>query len=127
MMNTIILVFVGGAVGAMVREFLMLGIPNLSEGFPISVLVANVAASFLLGLSTSLYKKGSLSEDVNTLVSTGIMGGLSTFSTFVYGAYVLMAGGAANMVSASLYLLISVVMGYLAILLGLRLGGKSSV
>ncbi|OYR21054.1 CrcB family protein [Brucella thiophenivorans] len=124
MINTIIFVFVGGAVGAMLREFLMLGVPNLSDGIPMSILVANVVASFLLGLTTSLYQKGTLSQGVNTLVATGIMGGLSTFSSFVYGAYVLMSGSTAGMMSALLYLALSIVLGYIAVVLGLRLGNR---
>ncbi|WP_421566313.1 CrcB family protein [Ochrobactrum sp. EDr1-4] len=124
MINTIIFVFVGGAVGAMAREFLMLVVPNLSDGIPMSILVANVVASFLLGLTTSLYHKGTLSQGVNTLVATGIMGGLSTFSSFVYGAYVLMSGSTAGMMSALLYLALSIVLGYIAVVLGLRLGNR---
>lgn len=124
MINTIIFVFIGGAVGAMAREFLMLGVPNLSDGIPMSILVANVVASFLLGLTTSLYQKGTLSQAANTLIATGIMGGLSTFSSFVYGAYVLMSGYAAGMLSALLYLLLSIVLGYMAVVLGLRLGHR---
>lgn len=125
MINTIIFIFIGGAIGAMAREFLMLGVPNLSDGIPMSILVANVVASFLLGLTTSLYQKGTLSQAANTLIATGIMGGLSTFSSFVYGAYVLMSGSAAGMLSALLYLLLSIVLGYMAVVLGLRLGHRS--
>lgn len=124
MINTIIFVFVGGAVGAMLREFLMLGVPNLSDGIPMSILVANVVASFLLGLTTNFYQKGTLSKGVNTLVATGIMGGLSTFSSFVYGAYVLMSGSTVGMISALLYLALSIVLGYIAVVLGLRLGNR---
>lgn len=124
MINTIIFVFAGGALGAMAREFLMLGVPTLSDGIPMSILVANVVASFLLGLTTSLYQKGTLSQDVNTLVATGIMGGLSTFSSFVYGAYVLMSGSTAGMLTALLYLALSIVLGYIAVVLGMRLGNR---
>ena len=126
MINTIILVFVGGAIGAMLREFLMLGVPALSDGIPVSILVANIVASFLLGLATGLYKKGTLSSEVDTLVATGMMGGLSTFSSFVYGAYVLMSGSTAGLVSALAYLVLSIVIGYFAVLLGLRIGDRSN-
>ncbi|WP_374834030.1 CrcB family protein [Paenochrobactrum pullorum] len=126
MINTIILVFIGGAVGAMLREFLMLGVPNLSNGIPMSILVANVVASFLLGLATGLYKKGILSSGVNTLLATGVMGGLSTFSSFVYGAYVLMSGSTAGVVPAIAYLVLSIVIGYVAVLLGLRIGDRNN-
>ncbi|BCP55709.1 putative fluoride ion transporter CrcB 2 [Kaistia sp. 32K] len=123
MINAIVLVFVGGALGAMVREFLMLGVPDLSDGFPTSILAANVVAAFLLGLVTGLHNRKSVSDDVNTLVATGIMGGLSTFSSFVYGSYVLMSETTSGAVVAVLYLVVSLVAGYAAVEAGLKLGG----
>ncbi len=122
MINLVILVFVGGAIGAMAREFLMLGVPNLSDGFPMAILVANVVAAFLLGLVTGLHKRRAVSDDVNTMVGTGIMGGLSTFSSFVYGSFVLMSASVSAAAVAILYLLVSLALGYGAVRLGLRLG-----
>jgi len=122
MINLVILVFVGGAIGAMAREFLMLGVPNLSDGFPMAILVANVVAAFLLGLVTGLHKRRAVSDDVNTMVGTGIMGGLSTFSSFVYGSFVLMSASVSGAVLAIVYLLVSLLLGYGAVRLGLRLG-----
>lgn len=122
MINLVILVFVGGAIGAMAREFLMLGVPNLSDGFPMAILVANVVAAFLLGLVTGLHKRRAVSDDVNTMVGTGIMGGLSTFSSFVYGSFVLMSASASAAAVAIVYLLVSLVLGYGAVRLGLKLG-----
>jgi len=125
MINTIILVFLGGAVGAVLRELLMLGVPNLADGIPLSILLANIVASFLLGLASGLFQKGILSADVNLLISTGVMGGLSTFSSFVFGAFVLMSGSVHGMFSAVIYLTISIILGYVAVLGGLRLTGAS--
>jgi len=127
MINLIILVFVGGAIGAMVREFLMLGVPDLADGFPMSILVANVVAAFLLGIVTGMHNRRAVSDDVNTMVGTGIMGGLSTFSSFVYGAFVLMtASSTSGAVVAIVYVLISLVLGYGAVLLGLKLGERGA-
>lgn len=116
------LVFVGGAIGAMGREFLMLGVPDLHDGFPLPIFVANIAAAFLLGLVTGLHNRGRVNDDINTLVATGIMGGLSTFSSFVYGSYILMSGSMAGAFVAIAYLLISVAVGYGALLAGLKAG-----
>jgi CrcB protein len=124
--NLVILVFVGGAIGAMAREFLMLGVPNLSDGFPMAILVANIVAAFLLGVVTGLHKRRVVSEDVNTMVGTGIMGGLSTFSSFAYGAVVLMTASASGAAIAILYVLVSLVLGYGAVWLGLRLGERGA-
>jgi len=122
MFKIALLVFIGGAIGAMGREFLMLGVPNLYDGFPMPIFVANIVAALLLGLVTGLTNKGRANSDVNTLIATGMMGGLSTFSSFVYGSYVLMSGSMAGAFVALIYLLISIVGGYVALLAGLKAG-----
>lgn len=126
MINLVILVFVGGAIGAMLREFLMLGVPNLADGFPMAILVANIVAAFLLGLVTGMHKRRVVSDEVNTMVGTGIMGGLSTFSSFVYGSVVLMTASTSGAAVAILYVLVSLVLGYGAVLLGLKLGERGA-
>lgn len=57
MLDIIILVVIGGAFGAMTREFIMLMVPPLTDGFPLDILVANVVACFLLGTVTALYAR----------------------------------------------------------------------
>ena len=96
MVDVVILVFVGGALGAMLREFSMLMVPNLADNFPLDILVANLLAAFLLGLVTGLHRRQIVSEGAEMLVGTGIAGGLSTFSSFVYGAVVLMSASTNN-------------------------------
>jgi CrcB protein len=126
MINVIILVFVGGAIGAMAREFLMLGVPDLHDGFPMAILVANLIAAFLLGLVTGLHQRKIVSDDVNTLVGTGIMGGLSTFSSFVYGALVLMTASTVGAAVAIVYVIVSLVLGYGAAMIGMRIGNRGA-
>ena len=126
MVNVVILVFVGGALGAMLREFIMLMVPNLADNFPLDILVANLVAALLLGLVTALHRRQVVSEDAEMLVGTGIAGGLSTFSSFAYGAVVLMSVSTASAVVASVYVVISLVLGYIAVTVGLKLGGQGS-
>jgi fluoride exporter len=121
-----IAVFVGGAVGSILREFTMLMVPNLADGFPMDILVANLVATFLLALVTALHRRQIVSDRTNILIGTGIMGGLSTFSSFVYGAVVLMSASTASAVVASVYVVISLVLGYIAVAVGLKLGGQDS-
>lgn len=123
MFNTIILVFLGGAVGAVARELLMLTLPDLADGFPLSIFVANIVASFLLGVASGLFEKGVLGQNANLFIATGVMGGLSTFSSFVFGGYVLMTGELNGMSVAVTYLIASVVIGAFALLGGARLTG----
>ena len=126
MLNAIILVFVGGAVGAVLRELLMLSVPSLSDGFPMDIFVANIVASFLLGLITGLHNRRAVSDDVSTLVGTGIMGGLSTFSSFAYGSVVLMSASAAAAGVAAAYVIISLIVGFVAVAAGMKLGEMRS-
>jgi CrcB protein len=121
-----IVVFVGGAVGSTLREFIMLMVPNLADGFPLDILVANLVATFLLALVTALHRRQIVSDKTNMLIGTGIMGGLSTFSSFAYGAVVLMSASTASAVVASVYVVISLVLGYIAVAVGLKLGGQGS-
>src|ERR1700746_3476159 len=106
----------------MLREFTMLMMPNPADKFPLDILVANLAAAFLLGLVTALHRRQIVSDGAEMLVGTGIAGGLSTFSSFAYGAVVLMSASTASAVVASFYVVISLVLGYVAITVGLKLG-----
>jgi fluoride exporter len=121
-----IVVFVGGAVGSTLREFIMLMVPNLADGFPLDILVANLVATFLLALVTALHRRQIVSDKTNMLIGTGIMGGLSTFSSFAYGTVVLMSTSTASAVVASFYVVISLVLGYIAVVVGLKLGGQGT-
>ena len=123
MLNMIILIFVGGAFGAMCREFVMLSVPRLADGFPMDIFVANIIAAFLLGLATSLFKKDIINQYVHLMVGTGIMGGLSTFSSFVFGAVEMMKNPTGVLVSIC-YLVISLIVGFIAVELGLMVGPK---
>ena len=125
MVNFVILVMVGGGLGAMLREFVMLMVPNPVNGFPLDILAANLLAAFLLGLVTALHRRQILSDDVNMLLGVGIMGGMSTFSSFVYGSVVLMHASIASAVVALVYVVVSLLLGYLAIVVGDKLGGRA--
>jgi fluoride exporter len=120
----VLLVFAGGALGAMVREFLMLMVPTLSRGFPLDILVANLVAAFLLGLAAALHGRKVASDGVYALIGTGITGGLSTFSSFAYGSSVLMTRSLTGSIVALAYVVISLVMGYIAVIAGIRIGQK---
>ena len=122
MVNFVILVMVGGGLGAMLREFTMLMVPNPVDGFPLDILVANLLAASLLGLVTALHRRQILSDDVYMLLGAGIMGGMSTFSSFAYGSVVLMHASIASAVVALVYVVVSLVLGYFAIIVGDKLG-----
>ncbi|MGH6624045.1 MAG: CrcB family protein [Burkholderiaceae bacterium] len=121
----VLLVFIGGAVGATSREFLMWLVPTLSHGFPLDILVANVVASLLIGFSTDRHNRKVINDGWHLMVTTGIMGGLSTFSSFAYATSVLMKASMTSALVAAAYVLISLVMGYVAVMVGLKIGGAN--
>jgi len=124
MLITVILVFAGGAFGAVLREAFMLGVPKLSDGFPLDIFLANVLASFLIGVVAALHARGKLGTHANLLLATGVMGGLSTFSSFVYGALTEGSRSPAGLGVATAYLLLSLAAGYGAVLAGNRVGAR---
>ena len=126
MLDYFIVVFVGGAVGSILREFTMLMVPNLADGFPMDILVANLVATFLLALVTAQHRRQILCDKANMLIGTGTMGGLSTFSSFAYGVVALMSASTASAIVASVYVVTSLVLGYIAVVVGLKIGGLSS-
>lgn len=122
MNKIVILVFVGGALGAVLREFAMLTVPTLSRGFPLDILVANLLAALLLGLTAALHRRKLASDAGYALIGTGITGGLSTFSSFAYGSSELMTRSTTSAVVALVYVGVSLVLGYFAVIVGLKLG-----
>ena len=111
--KTLILVFVGGALGAILREFLMLMVPQGSRGFPLDILAANLVAALLLGLVAGLNRRKVASDEVYALIGTGIAGGLSTFSSFACGSAELMTRSATGAVVAAGYVVTSLMLGYI--------------
>jgi fluoride exporter len=122
MSKIVLLVFVGGAVGAVLREFAMLMVPTPSRGFPLDILVANLLAGLLLGFIAALRSRKIASNAAYTLIGTGITGGLSTFSSFAYGSSELMTRSMTGAVVALVYVVISLVLGYIAVIVGLKIG-----
>ncbi|MFA7437694.1 CrcB family protein [Castellaniella sp.] len=122
-MKLIFLVFIGGAIGAIGRELFMQWTPAGFDGFPLDILLANLLACLLLGLAAAVHARGRLSDPQYLFIGTGVMGGLSTFSSFAYGAVVLMSGALQGTLVAIAYVLVSMVLGYLAVLAGQKLGG----
>jgi len=119
-----ILVFIGGGIGAAVRELLMLLVANLPGGFPMPIFIANMTAALLIGVLAALTIPGGvIGSGGKLLLTTGIMGGLSTFSSFIWATERMLANPA-EQGSAIVYLVLSIAAGFLLVESGLWLGGR---
>lgn len=124
MFNKVILVFFGGAIGAVTREGIVLAGSNYHGHFPTAILAANLIAAFLIGLVAALAVKNVLiTSNAQLFVSTGIMGGLSTFSTLIWGTVMLSREPGQAWIGL-MYLLVSLVAGLALVELGLWLGAS---
>ena len=81
----LVLVCFGGAVGSGMRYLVAVGAARwLGADFPWGTLVVNLVGAFLIGLVQYLAGAHVLSEEGRLLLSTGVMGGLTTYSAFSY-------------------------------------------
>lgn len=74
----------GGFIGAISRYLISIFINRFnSSAFPISTLLINVLGSFLIGLLTQLLiNQYPNNKKLQLFLTTGILGGFTTFSTF---------------------------------------------
>ncbi|MCS7075884.1 MAG: fluoride efflux transporter CrcB [Bacteroidia bacterium] len=84
MLNAVVLIFIGGGVGSILRYFLHTWTHSTDTVFPVATFLANVIASFLIGLLVVKIDDQILPTQYRYLLITGFCGGLSTFSTFSY-------------------------------------------
>jgi CrcB protein len=103
---TVLLVLVGGAVGAPLRYLTDLLIQSRHDSvFPWGTFGVNAAGSFALGLAAGAVSAGDGPDWVLALVGTGLCGALTTFSTFGFETLRLVEDGswaaaAANVVAS---------------------------
>jgi CrcB protein len=109
---------IGAAIGAWGRWGLSLMLNALFPFLPLGTLVANLVGGYLMGISMGLVALGGLlNPELRLLVTTGFLGGLTTFSTFSAESVTLFSRGEYGW--ASLHLLGHVLGSLLMTALGL--------
>ncbi len=122
-MNQILLVFLGGGIGASIRHLVNLGVARLAgTGFPWSTAVINITGSTLMGILVAYFAfraDASWSQHVRLFATTGVLGGYTTFSAFSLDAALLWERGAAW--EAAAYVVGSVALSLAGLFIGLWL------
>ena len=116
-----VIVFLGGGIGAALRHGInILAARILGTGFPHGTLIINVTGSLVMGLVAAYFAfKGDASQHWRLFLTTGILGGYTTFSAFSLDAALLYERGEIG--SAALYVLGSVVLSIAGLFAGLYL------
>ena len=111
----------GGALGAMVRHLMNMWIARLAGGdFPWHTMVINITGSFAMGLLISLMAlRWNVGNDLRAFLTTGVLGGYTTFSAFSLDFAVLVERKAYTLAGA--YALGSVAISLIAIFVGMAL------
>jgi len=121
-----LIVFLGAGIGGAARygTGLLFSRCAAFTTFPISTFTVNIVGSLLMGLIIGFFTARSgqdviLSNSWKLFLTTGIMGGFTTFSAFSLETVLLIESGAIG--TALAYILASVILGAAALLAGLYL------
>jgi len=109
-------VAVGGAIGSVARYVLNGFIQSAAwGGFPFGIFIVNISGGLIMGILTELMAlKWNVSLELRAFLTTGILGGYTTFSTFsldsamlierhAYGQAVAYIAGSALLSIAALF------------------------
>ncbi|RED44992.1 fluoride efflux transporter CrcB [Seonamhaeicola aphaedonensis] len=119
-MKHILLVFLGGGFGSVLRYVIGKYLNSPSNGIPYGTFAANILGSLLIGIILGLAaKNNSLTQSQTLLLATGFCGGFTTFSTFAYENHVFLKAG--DFTSFAVYTMASFIIGFLAVFLGMFL------
>jgi CrcB protein len=110
------MVAVGGAIGSAARYVLNGLIQSAAwGGFPFGIFVVNISGGLIMGVLVELMAlKWNVSQELRAFLTTGILGGYTTFSTFsldsamlierhVYGQAAVYIAGSALLSIAALF------------------------
>jgi CrcB protein len=119
---TYLIVFLGGGIGAALRHGVNIASARLfGTAFPYATMIENVSGSLVMGLLAGYFafRGGGGHQHWQLFLTTGILGGYTTFSAFSLDAVLLYERGALGL--AALYILGSVLLAIGGLVAGLAL------
>jgi CrcB protein len=117
MINSILLVGIGGATGSILRFLCQRALP--AQGLPYGTLAVNVAGCLLIGILWGYASRQALPDSGRLLLMTGFCGGFTTFSAFTYEGMAMLTDGRVG--AFFLYAALSVGAGFGATFAGYKL------
>lgn len=118
--TNILVVAVGGALGSVLRYLVGLFVQARgSFTFPWATLIVNLVGCFFIMLVVTIGATATLSTNLRLFLVTGVMGGLTTYSSFDYETTKLLQEGAT--LSAFVNVALTLIACFAAGLLGIGL------
>ncbi len=119
--DILLVIAVGGAIGSLARRGVAEIMPTTVEGFPWGTFVVNVTGCLVIGfLMVLIMDAGSPSRYLRPFLGTGVLGGYTTFSTYMLEARDLLIARQPGL--AWVYLAGSLAVGLAAVWLGVAVG-----
>lgn len=122
MIKTLALIFLGGGTGSVLRYLVAQLTADIklfaSWGleFPLGTFLANILGCFLIGLFNGMAARFGISEPTRLMLTVGLCGGFTTFSTLSNESLAMLTAG--NYISFGFYIVLSLVLGILAVVAG---------
>jgi camphor resistance protein CrcB len=122
MSKEIIYIFLGGGTGSALRYCIQLLMHEriIPYNFPWATFTVNFLGSFFIGLFYAFSERFHLSPEIRLLLTTGLCGGFTTFSTFSNDSINLLKGEFYG--TFAIYVLSSMALGLGAVMAGGYLG-----
>jgi CrcB protein len=116
-----LIVFLGGGLGAALRHGVNISVARLiGTAFPYATMIENVSGSLAMGILAAYFAfKGDASQHWRLFMTTGILGGYTTFSAYSLDVVLLYERGEMGM--AALYAAASVLLSIAGLFAGLAL------
>src|SRR5215467_2874412 len=116
-----LIVFIGGGIGASLRHGFNIAFARLlGTAFPYATLFENVSGSIVMGILVAIFAfRSGIPHHWQLFLTTGVLGGYTTFSTFSLDVALLYERGQVGL--AALYVLLSVVLSIGGLFAGLAL------
>jgi CrcB protein len=114
-----LIVFLGGGVGAAIRHGINIaGLRLLGPNFPYATVFINISGSIIMGMAAAYFAfKGDMPQHWRLFLTTGVLGGYTTFSTFSLDAALLYERDQSML--AAIYVLASVILSLIGLFAGL--------